>query len=83
MPSRVWRHGMHSFLEVLRHRLPESLDHILAFICIAYSMVALLYERVSSFESTWIECLGDLGRYRTAIEDDMRDREGWSGVARF
>ena len=74
---------MHSFLEALRHRLPESLDHILAFICIAYSMVALLYERVSSFESTWIECLGDLGRYRTAIEDDMRDREVWSGVARF
>ena len=83
MPARMWRHGIHSFLEVLRHRLPESLDHMLAFIYIAYSMVALLYETVSSFESTWIECLGDLGRYRMAIEDDMRDREVWSGVARF
>lgn len=83
MPARMWRHGIHSFLEVLRHRLPESLDHMLAFIYIAYSMVALLYETVSSFESTWIECLGDLGRYRMAIEDDLRDREVWSGVARF
>lgn len=84
MPARMWRHGIHAFLEVLRHRLPESLDHMLAFIYIAYSMMALLYETVSTFEDTWIECLGDLGRYRMAIEDDnIRDREIWSNVARF
>ena len=84
MPARMWRHGIHAFLEVLRHRLPESLDHMLAFIYIAYSMMALLYETVPAFEDTWIECLGDLGRYRMAIEDDdVRDRETWSGVARF
>ncbi|TDZ38627.1 hypothetical protein C8035_v005804 [Colletotrichum spinosum] len=29
-----------------------------------YSMMALLYETVPTFEDTWIECLGDLGRYR-------------------
>ena len=84
MPARMWRHGIHAFLEVLRHRLPESLDHMLAFIYIAYSMMALLYETVPAFEDTWIECLGDLGRYRMAIEDDdIRDREVWSGVARY
>ena len=84
MPARMWRHGIHAFLEVLRHRLPESLDHMLAFIYIAYSMMALLCETVPTFEDTWIECLGDLGRYRMAIEDDdIRDREVWSGVARF
>lgn len=84
MPARMWRHGIHSFLEVLRHRLPQSLDHMLAFIYIAYSMMALLYETVPAFEDTWIECLGDLGRYRMAIEDDdQRDRDVWSGVARF
>jgi hypothetical protein len=84
MPARMWRHGIHAFLEVLRHRLPDSLDHMLAFIYIAYSMMALLYETVPTFEDTWIECLGDLGRYRMAIEDDdIRDREVWSGVARF
>ncbi|KAI9832773.1 MAG: hypothetical protein M1819_003993 [Sarea resinae] len=84
MPARMWRHGIHSFLELLRHRLPDSLDHMLAFIYLAYSMMALLYETVPTFEDTWIECLGDLGRYRMAIEDDdLRDRETWTGVARF
>ena len=83
MPARMWRHGIHAFLEVLRHRLPESLDHMLAFIHIAYSIMALLYETVSTFEDTWIECLGDLGRYRMAIDKNFQDREVWSGVARF
>ena len=62
MPARMWRHGIHAFLEVLRHRLPESLEHMLAFIYIAYEMLALLYETVPVFEATWIECLGNLTR---------------------
>ena len=83
IPARMWRHGIHAFLEVLRFRLPDSLDHMLAFIYIAYSMMALLYETVPGFEDTWIESLGDLSRYRMAIEeDDIADRENWSGVAR-
>jgi hypothetical protein len=69
---------------ILRHRLPDSLDHMLAFVYLAYSMMALLMESVPSFEETWIECLGDLARYRMAIEEaDLRDREVWSGVARM
>ncbi|KAK3173102.1 hypothetical protein OEA41_006431 [Lepraria neglecta] len=48
MPARMWRHGTHAFLEVLRHRLPESLEHMLAFIYIAYTMVALLYETLEN-----------------------------------
>ena len=83
MPARMWRHGIHSFLELLRHHLPASLDHMLAFINLAYSMMALFYETISAFEDTWIECLGDLGRYRMAIEDDDIDREVWTGVARY
>ena len=83
MPARMWRHGIHSFLELLRHRLPASLDHMLAFIYLAYSMMALLYETVPVFEDTWTECLGDLGRYRLAIEDDdIRDRETWTLVTK-
>jgi hypothetical protein len=83
MPARMWKHGIHSFLELLRRRLPESIDYMLAFIYLAYQMMALLYETVPAFEDTWIECLGDLGRYRMAIEDeDVRDREIWAGVAR-
>lgn len=84
MPARMWRHGIHTFLEILRHKLPDSLEHMLAFIYIAYSMMALLYETVPTFGDTWIEGLGDLGRYRMAIEDDEpRNRETWSNVARF
>ncbi|KAL5423574.1 hypothetical protein PMIN04_003839 [Paraphaeosphaeria minitans] len=83
MPARMWKHGIHSFLELLRRRLPESIDYMLAFIYLAYQMMALLYETVPAFEDTWIECLGDLGRYRMAIEDENpRDRETWAGVAR-
>lgn len=83
MPARMWKHGIHSFLEILRLGLPVTLDYMLAFIYLAYQMMALLFETVPAFEDTWIECLGDLGRYRMAIEDeDIRDRETWAGVAR-
>jgi len=69
MPAHMWRHGNHSFLELLRHQLPDSLDHMLMFIYLTSLMMALLYETVPTFENTWIKCLGDLGRYRMAIED--------------
>lgn len=83
MPARMWKHGIHNFLELLRKRLPASLEYMLAFIYLAFQMMALLVETVPSFEETWIECLGDLARYRMAIEEvDIRDRETWTGVAR-
>ena len=82
MPARMWRHGIHSFLELLRHRLPDSLDHMLAFVYLVYSMMALLMESVPSSTEMWIEPLGDLARYRMAIEDH-RDREIWSGHAKM
>ncbi|EXJ62667.1 hypothetical protein A1O7_03105 [Cladophialophora yegresii CBS 114405] len=84
MPARMWRHGIHSFLELLRHRLPYSLEHMLSFVYLAYQMMALLMESVPAFHETWIECLGDLARYRMAIEEaDLRDRETWANVARM
>jgi hypothetical protein len=82
MPARLWRHAIHSFLELLRNMLPASLDYMLAFIYLAYSMMTLFLETVTAFENTWIECLGDLGRYRMAIEDNVREREVWAQVAR-
>ncbi|KAJ5150365.1 hypothetical protein N7492_010716 [Penicillium capsulatum] len=81
MPARMWRYGIHSFLELLRQRLPGSLDFILDFIYLAYSVMTLLLESVSSFRKTWIECLGDLARYRMAVEET--DREVWVGVSRY
>lgn len=84
LPARMWRHGIHQFLELLRHRLPHSFEHMLSFVYLAYHMMGLLMESVPAFYETWIECLGDLARYRMAIEEaDMRDRENWSNVARM
>lgn len=84
MPARMWRYGIHSLLELLRHKLPGSLEYMLHFIYIAYSMVTLLLENIPNFRETWIECLGDLARYRMAIEEsDMRDREVWATVSQY
>ena len=42
-------------------------------------MMTLFLETVPAFEDTWIECLGNLGRYRMAIEDNsVRDRDVWA-----
>jgi hypothetical protein len=84
MPARMWKHGIHSFLELLRRNLPTSLDYMLAFIYLAYQMMASLYESKAgtSFKNTWLECLGDLGRYRMVTKDeDLRDREAWISPA--
>ena len=43
-----------------------------------------MYETVPAFGDTSVECLGDLGRLRMAIEnDDIRDHDAWAGFARF
>lgn len=84
MPFRLWRFAIHSYLEVLRLNLPESMDYMVNYIMIAYQMLALLLEAVPAFELVWMECLGDLARYRLAIESrDMWDREVWAGVAHY
>ncbi|KAI9723550.1 MAG: hypothetical protein M1828_004146 [Chrysothrix sp. TS-e1954] len=84
MPARMWKFGIHDFLELLRSLLPSSLEYMLSFLYMAYQMVALLYETVPNFEETWMECLGDLARYRMAIEERDRDaRENWTEMARF
>lgn len=69
----MWRHSIHTFLESHHPNLPSTLDHVLAFIYIAYGIMALLHDIVPTFEDTWIECLGDLARYRMAIKADVHN----------
>ncbi|KAJ5794815.1 DNA/RNA-binding domain E.t1.c1-type [Penicillium paradoxum] len=84
MPARMWRYGVHSFLELLRQNLSDSMEYMLDFIYLSYSMMTLLLESVPDFKETWIECLGDLARYRMAVEEyDKKDRELWAGVSRY
>ena len=88
MPASMWKHGIHPFFHVSRRTNFCSRHHTLAFIYTAYSMMGLLHETVPVFEDTsidcpgdlgppaiegtWIECIGGLGRYRLAIEENGR-----------
>ncbi|KAH8168360.1 est1 DNA/RNA binding domain-containing protein [Sarocladium implicatum] len=45
--------------------------------------MALLHEPVQAFDETWVECLGDLSRYRIAIKDeDTNNQEIWTSFSR-
>ncbi|RAL14239.1 uncharacterized protein BO97DRAFT_422670 [Aspergillus homomorphus CBS 101889] len=82
MPTRLWRHGIHDYLEMMRHHLPHSLEHMLSFIHLAYSMITTLLLEAPAYEETWMECLGDISRYRMATRTaDMQESELWAGVA--
>lgn len=84
IPVRLWRYGIGSLFEVLRHRLPGSLEHMLMFIHLAYSTMTLLLQIAPAFEDNWIECLGDISRYRLSLEDsNSPERAVWVGIARY
>jgi hypothetical protein len=82
IPARLRRHGIISFLELLRQRLPASQEHMMAFIDLAYSMMTLLFETVSAFECTWMNSLADIARYTAFIENsNTRRKDLWAGLA--
>ena len=58
MHKRIWSHGVHDFLEILKHQLPESKEHMITFIHTAYSMLTLMLKTVPTSRIKWIECLG-------------------------
>ncbi|KAJ5449407.1 uncharacterized protein N7458_005856 [Penicillium daleae] len=82
MPARLWRYGIHSLLQLLRQKLPISWDYMLDFILNAYTMLTILLENVIAFRETWLECLGDLARYRMAVEESG-DRTLWADISRY
>ncbi|OJD12932.1 hypothetical protein ACJ73_09276 [Blastomyces percursus] len=79
---RMWGQGIQTPMELLRRQLPDTLEHMVRLISFAYDMLTLLTESVPAFETTFFECLGDLSRYRMAIEKG-EDRCMWVGVARY
>ena len=48
-------------------------------------MVSLMYETVPIFGSTWLECLGDIARYRMALAgtEKLTDRDIWLNISRY
>jgi hypothetical protein len=67
MLARMWRHGIHSSFELLGQRLPTGQEHMLSFIHLAYSMMALLYETVTVAAASLVAANPALAgdRYRT------------------
>jgi hypothetical protein len=76
----MWRREIHSFLELLRHRLPGSVDHMLVSVYLAYSMMAFLMESIPSFLETWIKCLGDLADTRWPLKKPTIEIEKYGQV---
>ncbi|KFY17492.1 hypothetical protein V492_00634 [Pseudogymnoascus sp. VKM F-4246] len=76
MPGRLWRHAIHSLLEILRDSLPTAQ---VDFIDMVHPIMTDLVEQVPEFKNNWTECLGDLFRYRMSaatFRDDWVDDAG-------
>ena len=73
---RLWRHGIHSLLEIFRDGHPAAQ---VAFTDIAYPIITDLLEKVPEYENIWTESLGDLFRYRMAAATTDGD---WNEAAR-
>jgi hypothetical protein len=71
------RPDFHSLFDaILVLSFQDSLDDMLVFAYLCYSIQSLLFEAVDMFEETWGECSGDLGRCRITIDDrENRGRE--------
>ncbi|ODH40434.1 hypothetical protein ACO22_01612 [Paracoccidioides brasiliensis] len=69
MTARMWRRGIHSFLGLLSRCLPNSPDQMLYSINPVYSITRVPMDGTPSIDDAWIECLGDLARYRMAVEE--------------
>lgn len=64
MPARLWRHAIQSYLELLRRRLPKSIEHIKRVLYHSFATMGFLLESVPVFSQSWLECLGDIARLR-------------------
>ncbi|KAJ5195756.1 DNA/RNA-binding domain E.t1.c1-type [Penicillium cf. viridicatum] len=82
--ARMWRYGVLSFLDQLRLKTPDSTEYMHDFIYFSFSIISCLLECVPDLRETWVECLGDLARYRMAVEEiDKKDREFWIGISKY
>ncbi|OJD09626.1 hypothetical protein AJ78_09007 [Emergomyces pasteurianus Ep9510] len=80
----LWAVAILPLLEIMRSRLPDGLEHMIEFIHHAFNMLVLILETVPRFKSVWLQCLGDISRYRMAIEVESEDeRRVWSEIARY
>ncbi|KTW28179.1 hypothetical protein T552_02038 [Pneumocystis carinii B80] len=84
IPARLWKNSIYAYLEILRSQLPYTIEHLISYILFSYSQITVLLETASTFKNEWMECLGDLARYRMAIEEiDMKTKNHWSNISKY
>lgn len=59
-----WQRCIYSQLEMLRSRLPESLEHLETFMYYIYGLLGSLQEIQGADRQVWIEAQGDLAHFR-------------------
>jgi hypothetical protein len=70
--ARMWKYGIHCFLELLRFRfrLPDFSEFMNSIICTVYQMMFIIYETVPASEDM--------------IDDEnFSRRKTWAGIPRF
>ncbi len=50
VPTTMLRYGIHEILEITKHQLPDSLEHMVSFIDFAYTKVGDLYEQIPTYD---------------------------------
>jgi hypothetical protein len=63
IPRRLLELGIHSFLDIARRQLPESLEHMLSYINHAFKSLQTLLEGVSMYQDFWLEGTRQLAWY--------------------
>ncbi|KAI0398711.1 hypothetical protein F4802DRAFT_592347 [Xylaria palmicola] len=80
MPQRLWSNCIYRFLEALRPRLPESLEYLISFIHLSYSILQVLKETTNNVAQL-IQYSGDLATYRSTIEHEDNDiKRCWKSI---
>ncbi|PKS12074.1 hypothetical protein jhhlp_001370 [Lomentospora prolificans] len=84
MPARLWRHAIYKLLDLMRKHLPDSRPHMYRFITLAFNMITILYENATDLCDIWAECLGDIARFRMAVESEsVEDRNLYVGISKY
>lgn len=81
MPVRMWKHGMHSLLELLRRSLPGARKHMDSFLLHAYQTLIQVYDNVKFLRRTWVERLGYACMY-LMIDKETNESEMWASIGR-
>ncbi|CAI7613009.1 unnamed protein product [Penicillium viridicatum] len=81
MFDRMWRYGIYSPLELLHRNLSETLVHMLDFIDYVSSTLNRFLAFDPALGVVLYEQLGDVTRYRMAIE--RQDRKHWARITRY